>query len=187
MTALRAEARAGHTVEVVRARFSGAGACDLRLGADEDEIAVPRERLLSLLTFLREDSDLGLSQLFDLTAVDRLGLDCRRYLVVYRLKSPRLGYRTRVFVELEDHDPVVPSVHGLFPSADWLERELWDLFGVYPDGHPHLRRLLLYPQFVGHPLQRDYPAQKAQPLVPLRAVVEPLVVETHAPPEEDRP
>ncbi|MFZ9886521.1 MAG: NADH-quinone oxidoreductase subunit C [Myxococcota bacterium] len=187
MTVLRPEARAGHIVEVVRARFGAAKFCGLRGGIGEDEVTIGRERLIALLSFLRDDRDLGLSQLFDLTAIDRLGLGGCRFVIVYRLKSPRLGYRARLLVELEENDLVVPSVHGLFPTADWLERELWDLFGVYPDGHPHLRRLLLYPQFVGHPLQRDYPAQKPQPLVPLRAIMEPVVVGVHGESREDRP
>lgn len=187
------DVRAGHVVQLARARFGGAALRRAEAHKGEDVIGVPRELLLELLTFFRDDRDLFLGHLLDVTCVDRHEERARddesdherartrdtqppRFLVVYRLKSPRLGYRARVLVEVAEHDAVVPSVTPLFPAADWYERELWDLFGVYPDGHPHLRRLLLYEGFSGHPLRRDYPATKAQPLVPLRSLTPPAVV-----------
>lgn len=189
MTFVGPSARAGHVRALARARFGGAVLRRAEAHAGEDIIGVSRELLLELLAFFRDDRDLSLSMLLDLTCVDRLDEvlgaapepaqdDDSRFLVVYRLKSPRLGYRARVVVEVPGNDPVLPSVVELFPAADWYERELWDLFGIYPDGHPHLRRLLLYPGFIGHPLRRDYPAAKAQPLVPLRALPSPQVVVT---------
>ncbi len=187
MTFVGPSVRAGHVRALARARFGGAVLRRAEAHAGEDVIGVSRELLLELLTFFRDDRDLSLSLLLDLTCIDRLGDDEHapratgpddddRFLVVYRLKSPRLGYRARVVVEVPGNDPVLPSISELFPAADWYERELWDLFGVYPDGHPHLRRLLLYPGFIGHPLRRDYPAAKAQPLVPLRSLPSPKVV-----------
>jgi NADH-quinone oxidoreductase subunit C len=187
------DVRAGHVAELARARFGGAVLRRAEAQKGEDVIGVPRELLLELLAFFRDDRDLFLGHLLDVTCVDRYeprrdgdedrddgGDDEKsarpeRFLVVYRLKSPRLGYRARVLVEVPEHDAVVPSVTGLYPAADWHERELWDLFGVYPDGHPHLRRLVLYEGFSGHPLRRDYPATKAQPLVPLRSLPAPAV------------
>lgn len=196
MSFVTPEARAGHVVALARARF---GAQALRAAEghkSEDVLTVPRELLLELLAFFRDDPDLALGHLLDLTCVDRYEepradedepADARatkeRFLLVYRLKSPRLGYRARVLVEVPEQDAVVPSVTPLFPGADWHERELWDLFGVYPDGHPNLRRLLLYEGFSGHPLRRSYPATKAQPLVPLREATKPVVVPR--PPRED--
>lgn len=184
MSFVGAEVRAGHVVELARARFGGQALTFTEVQADEDVIGVPPELLLELLGFFRDDRDLSLGLLIDLTCIDRYqaeetrSSDDRppRFLVVYRLKSPRLGYRARVVVEVSEQDPALPSVTGLFAAADWLERELWDLFGIYPDGHPHLRRLLLYPGFIGHPLRRDYPIEKSQPLVPLRALPAPAVV-----------
>lgn len=185
MNVVGPEARAGHVVELARARFGAGVLRHAEARKSEDVVGVPREVLLELLAFFRDDRDLFLGHLLDVTCVDRfeerasddVGKASReRFLVVYRLKSPRLGYRARVLVEVPEHDAVVPSVTGLFPAADWHERELWDLFGVYPDGHPHLRRLLLYEGFSGHPLRRDYPAAKAQPLVPLRSLPAPAVV-----------
>jgi NADH-quinone oxidoreductase subunit C len=163
------DVRTGHVVQLARARFGGAALARAEAHAREDVVGVGRELLLDLLAFLRDDRDLSLGLLLDLTCVDGGEGHEPRFTVVYRLKSPRLGYRARVLVQVPEHDAVVPSVTPLFPAADWYERELWDLFGVYPDGHPHLRRLLLYPGFIGHPLRRDYPAGKAQPLVPTRS------------------
>jgi NADH-quinone oxidoreductase subunit C len=60
---------------------------------------------------------------------------------------------------------VVPSAVPLWPSANWFEREVWDMFGIRFEGHPDLRRLLLYEQFVGHPLRKDYPVNRRQPLI----------------------
>lgn len=188
------DARTGHVVRLARSRFGGAALTRAEAHAGEDVIGAPRELLCELLSFLRDDRDLSLGLLLDVTCVDRLPVAVPppddggsqadgpqpakepRFLVVYRLKSPRLGYRARVVVEVRESDPVVPSVTSLFVAANWYERELWDLFGIYPDGHPHLRRVLLYPGFIGHPLQRDYPGDKGQPLVPSRAMPEPAVV-----------
>lgn len=180
MSFVSPEVRAGHVVQLARARFGGAALTRAEAHAGEDVIMVPRELLLELLRFFRDDPDLFLGLLLDLTCVDRhedaVHEGQPRFLVVYRLKSPRLGYRARVLVEVPELDAVVPSVTDLYAAADWYERELWDLFGVYPDGHPHLRRLLLYPGFIGHPLRRDYPVDKSQPLVPSRALPSPTVV-----------
>ena len=63
----------------------------------------------------------------------------------------------------------VPSLNTYYASANWLERECFDLYGIYFEGHPDLRRLLLYPEFAGHPLRKDYPINKAQPLIPIYA------------------
>lgn len=205
MNVVGPEGRAGHVVELARARFGAGVLRRAEAHKGEDVIGVERDVLLELLAFFRDDADLALGHLLDLTCVDqyvpppegaegaplegaeRAPLGGDRFVVVYRLKSPRLGYRARVLVEVPEHDAVVPSVTGLFPAADWHERELWDLFGVYPDGHPHLRRLLLYEGFSGHPLRRDYPAAKAQPLVPLRALPAAAVATPPPEPASDAP
>jgi NADH-quinone oxidoreductase subunit C len=180
LTTLLPDARAGHLVRLLRSRLGAVALLRTELRLEEDVLEVKREHLLEVLRFLRDDKDANLNLFLDVTCVDWLPPETTapakadprpRFEVLYRLRSPRLGYRARVVVRVAETDAVVPSVVGLFPAADWYERELWDLFGVYPDGHPHLRRLLLYEGFTGHPMQRDYRVDKAQPLVPLSAGV----------------
>ena len=88
-----------------------------------------------------------------------------RYMVVYHFFSLPLKHRIRVQVPVDDPEPTVDSVTSLWGSANWLEREVWDMFGVKFTGHPDLRRLLMYDGFVGHPLRKDYPVNKRQPLI----------------------
>jgi NADH-quinone oxidoreductase subunit C len=88
-----------------------------------------------------------------------------RFLVVYHLFSLPLKYRLRLEVPVEETDPEVDSVTSLWAGADWLEREVWDMFGIRFRGHPNLKRILMYEEFVGHPLRKDYPVNKRQPLI----------------------
>ena len=88
-----------------------------------------------------------------------------RFEVVCHLYSSLRNRRLRVEVPLTAADPSVPSLTGLWKSADWFEREAWDLFGVTFTGHPNLRRILMYESFQGHPLRKDYPIRKRQPLI----------------------
>jgi NADH-quinone oxidoreductase subunit C len=91
-----------------------------------------------------------------------------RFVVVYHLFSLPLKHRLRVEVPLEDEeetDPEVDSLSSLWAGADWLEREVWDMFGIRFRGHPNLKRILMYDEFVGHPLRKDYPVNKRQPLI----------------------
>ena len=75
------------------------------------------------------------------------------------------GHRLRLAVPVEETDPEVDSLTPLWAAADWLEREVWDMFGIRFEGHPDLRRLLMYEEFVGHPLRKDYPINRRQPLI----------------------
>jgi NADH-quinone oxidoreductase subunit C len=88
-----------------------------------------------------------------------------RFVVVYHFFSLPLKHRLRVEVPLEEADPELDSVTALWAGADWLEREVWDMFGIRFRGHPNLKRILTYEQFVGHPLRKDYPVNKRQPLI----------------------
>ena len=88
-----------------------------------------------------------------------------RFMVVYHLFSFSLKHRLRLEVPIEESDAEVDSVAGLWASADWLEREAWDMFGVRFRGHPNLKRILMYDEFVGHPLRKDYPVNRRQPLI----------------------
>jgi NADH-quinone oxidoreductase subunit C len=88
-----------------------------------------------------------------------------RFVIVYHLFSLSLKHRLRVEVPVEEEDPEVDSLTSLWPGADWLEREVWDMFGIRFRGHPNLTRILMYEEFVGHPLRKDYAVNKRQPLI----------------------
>ena len=88
-----------------------------------------------------------------------------RFVVVYHLFSLPLKHRLRLEVAVEEADPEVDSVSSLWAGADWFEREVWDMFGIRFRGHPKLKRILMYEEFVGHPLRKDYPVNKRQPLI----------------------
>ena len=127
-------------------------------------VLVDRSRLLEVLAHLRDDSHLDFDMLTDLCAVDWLPTT-PRFEVVYHLLSVTHHHRLRVKVEIPEDDPVVDSAVPLYASANWMEREVWDLYGIGFTGHPDPRRLLLYESFDGHPLRKDYPKQRRQPLV----------------------
>ncbi|MBN2361487.1 MAG: NADH-quinone oxidoreductase subunit C [Deltaproteobacteria bacterium] len=91
-----------------------------------------------------------------------------RFEVVYHLLSLARGWRLRVKVPLTEQDPLVDSLVPVYQSADWFEREAWDLYGIRFEGHPDLKRILLYEEFIGHPLRKDYPINRRQPLVPMK-------------------
>jgi NADH-quinone oxidoreductase subunit C len=125
-------------------------------------------RLLEVMRVLRDDPAAAFDMLTDLTAVDYLGYPGRsgpRFEVVYHLYSLERGHRLRVKVGVEEGACEVDSLVPLWASADWMEREVWDLYGIRFRGHPDLRRILLYDGFEGHPLRKDYPKERRQPLV----------------------
>jgi NADH-quinone oxidoreductase subunit C len=130
---------------------------------------VARDALLAVLAHCRDDVALAFDVLMDLTAVDYLKFpgreDGSRFEVVYHLLSLAHNHRLRVKVRLDEDALSVPSAVALWPIANWLEREAWDMFGVRFEGHPDPRRLLMYDEFVGHPLRKDYPINRRQPLI----------------------
>ncbi len=132
-----------------------------------DETAVvKREALLDVLRFVRENEGFDLNILMDLCGVDGLKMKWSpRFEVVYHLYSMARNHRLRIKVRVDLKDAVVPSVTSLWPVADWFEREVWDMFGIRFEGHPNLRRILMYEEFQGHPLRKDYPYNKRQPLI----------------------
>jgi NADH-quinone oxidoreductase subunit C len=119
------------------------------------------------LRTLRDDPELSFDQLADLTAVDYLGRQ-PRFEVVYQLNALGKGHRLRVKAPLEGDEPTIATASGLWKSALWAEREVYDMFGIRFVGHPDLRRILMYPEFQGHPLRKDYPLNQRWPLVPER-------------------
>ena len=130
---------------------------------------IERAALPAALSLCRDEADLAFDVLMDLTAVDYQKYPGRedgpRFEVVYHLYSVRWNHRLRIKVRVDEDDAVVPTAVPLWPIANWLEREVWDMFGVRFDGHPDPRRLLMYEEFVGHPLRKDYPINRRQPLI----------------------
>lgn len=131
--------------------------------SNENVIAITRESAPAILHALRDEPEFAFDFLTDLTAADWLERD-PRFDVVYHLYSLRLKHRLRVKVAVAEKDAWVHSAVGLWKAADWLERECYDMFGIRFQGHPDLRRILLYDAFQGHPLRKDYPVTRRQPL-----------------------
>jgi NADH-quinone oxidoreductase subunit C len=121
-------------------------------------------RIVEVLRLLRDDPELEFEMLTDVTAVDYLG-EVPRFEVVYHLYSVAKNHRVRIKARVAEDAPEIESAVALWPSANWMEREIWDLYGIRFRNHPDLRRILLYEQFDGHPLRKDYPKEKRQPLV----------------------
>ena len=127
-------------------------------------IVIDRADALEVLGGLKENADLAFNLLIDLTAADFFGKE-PRFEVVYHFHSLTHNHRIRVKIRLPEDDAQTPSISALWKSANWLEREVWDMFGISFSGHPDLRRILMYEEFRGHPLRKDYPVNKRQPLV----------------------
>jgi NADH-quinone oxidoreductase subunit C len=130
----------------------------------DDTALVRRERIVEILTFLRDDPELLFDFAMDLTGVDYLGEE-PRFEVVYHLYSLAKNHRVRVKVRLHEDDPVIDSAVSVWPGINWYEREAYDMYGIVFRGHPNLKRILMYEEFVGHPLRKDYPKAKRQPTI----------------------
>ena len=150
-------------IEKLKERF-GADILDAQAAHGDETIVVPRDRAPDIMRALRDEPDFEFNMLADVTAVDWLERK-PRFDVVYHLNSLTHNHRLRVKVQVDGPEPVVLSMVPLWNSANWLERECWDMFGVRFEGHPDLRRILLYDSFQGHPLRKDYPYRKRQPIV----------------------
>ncbi len=130
-----------------------------RPGAEQMSVRVSPDALLEVMTFLRADERCRFEQLCDLTCVDYLNFPRAkdRYGVTYSLLSLTREHRLWIKCFVNDPSPEVPSVTGVWAGANWLEREVWDMFGVRFTGHPDLRRILTWDGFEAHPLRKDYP------------------------------
>ncbi len=132
----------------------------------DDTAVIAPQALVALCSFLKQDPELDYNFLMDLTAVDGLGLKLKpRFEVVYHFFSLSKKHRVRIKVPADEKNPQVDSIVALWPGADWYEREVWDMFGIKFRGHPNLKRILMYEEFQGHPLRKDYPIHKRQPLI----------------------
>jgi len=123
---------------------------------------VDRENLVSLVTELRDDPALRFRILLDVTGIDWYGRE-PRFEVVTHLYSIDLARRIRVKTTCGERDPSVPSLVPVHPSADYHERETFDMFGIRFDGHPDLRRILMPPEYENHPLLKDFPVEGIEP------------------------
>lgn len=141
----------------------------------DETVIVKREALPDIFRFLKFDPELAFGMLVDVTAVDCLNMKNRplglpegyRFFVVYHMRSLSLRQRIRVKVPLSADDPTIPTAYGVWKGANWPEREAFDMFGIIFTGHPDLRRILLYEEFKGHPLRKDYPLRGYQPRMPM--------------------
>ena len=122
---------------------------------DELNLTAPLGRIVQALTHLRDHPACKFEVLIDLTAVDYPDR-AKRFDVVYHLLSMSLNQRIRIRVETDEDTPV-PTVTGVYPCANWYEREAFDMYGVFFEGHPDLRRILTDYGFHGHPLRKDFP------------------------------
>lgn len=129
-------------------------------------VVVAAAELPSLVDFIVADEQLQLNVLLDITAADYLPRD-PRFEVVYHFLNYETSLRLRIKVQLNEGQ-AVPSMTSRFKGANWMEREVWDLYGIAFADHPDLRRILLYPEFAGHPLRKDYEKEHQQPRVELR-------------------
>ena len=148
-------------LEKLTARF-GDAVVSTHSDFGDDTAIVLREKIVEICTFLRDDPDLLFDFAMDLTAVDYLGEE-PRFEVVYHLFSLEKKHRVRIKARLPEEDPVIDSVIPVWPGMNWYEREAYDLYGIRFRNHPNLKRILLYEEFVGHPLRKDYPKARRQP------------------------
>ena len=133
----------------------GAALTERTLALGELTIVVARERIVDVVQLLRNDARCQFHNLIDICGVD-YPARADRFEVVYHFQSLVNNERIRVKVRTDESTPV-PSLTGVFPAADWFEREAYDLYGILFSGHPDLRRLLTDYGFEGHPLRKDFP------------------------------
>ena len=165
----------GLDLEALRTRHSDLGLEIAESGGDELRVSISSVHARTLLVRLRDEDETAMKRLVDLTAIDRGG-ERARFELVYRLQSIERDCGLRLHARVEgaqteladaaraDSVPLVDSVTSLWPAANWLEREVFDLFGIRFKGHPDLRRILLDEAFEGAPLRRDHPLRLERPL-----------------------
>ena len=129
------------------------------VAGDQHYIRVEADRLIDVLRFLRDDPAMKFEQLIDLTCVDYLNFPgaTDRFGVNYSLLSLTHGHRLWIKCFVNDPAPKLPSATAVWAGANWMEREVYDMFGIVFEGHPDLRRILTWDGFEAHPLRKDYP------------------------------
>lgn len=137
---------------------------------EDDRILVDKKAIHKVIETLKTNPNLDYNFLMDLTAVDYIG-DEERFEVIYQMYSQKKNHRLRVKVRVNE-DEELDSISDLYKIANAYEREVWDMYGVVFTNHPNLTRVLMYEEFEGHPLRKDYPLKGHQPRVELRFPIE---------------
>jgi NADH-quinone oxidoreductase subunit C len=156
-------------LEVIKQKF-GEAILSTHSQFGDDTAVIDPKSWKAVCRFLRDDPQMGFDMFIDLCGVDYPNRT-PRIEVVLHLYSVARRHRVRLKTAIGDAEMdgcEVDTVTDLWPGASWFERETYDLVGVTFKGHPDLRRILMYPEFVGHPLLKDYPADRTQPLIPYR-------------------
>ena len=173
------------------AHFAGGEILESGSAHGDEWARIRRDAWIAVAMFLRDDPSTKMEMFIDLTCVDRFGgraspgglrppeliaggsgdrsrvpsSEPPRFDVVLHLYSVSLKHRVRLYCGTPEEDPSIDTLVSVWAGANWFEREAYDLYGVRFRGHPDMRRILMYPEFVGHPLRKDYPKEKRQPLV----------------------
>jgi NADH-quinone oxidoreductase subunit C len=126
------------------------------------------DQIFDLLSTLK-GNPFSFEMFLSVTAVDWMDEKDQRFEVVYHLLSLKNKQRIRIKVAVSENDCTLPSAASLWGGADFMERECWDMYGINFSGHPNLKRILMYDEFKGHPLRKDYPVQGKQPRIQLRS------------------
>ncbi len=130
---------------------------DITHFSDQVSVIVRKDRIVDICRYLHDDAELHFDYLSDLCGVDYLGKKTPRFEVVYNLYSIKYRHRIRLKAQVSEESPEIDSVISVWRSADWHEREAYDMFGITFEGHPDLRRILMPEDWEGHPLRKDYP------------------------------
>ena len=156
-------------LEVIKKRF-GDAIVETHSQFGDDTAVIDPSRWKEVCRFLRDDPAMSFDMFVDLCGVDFPSRE-PRFEVVVHLYSIARRHRIRVKTRVGDSEgdeAIVDTLVDLWVGASWFEREAFDLMGITFKGHPDLRRILMYPEFEGYPLRKDYPASKTQPLIPYR-------------------
>jgi len=153
------------TVDLLLQNFPG-GILEVSTSLGDDIVMISREALLPVASFLKSPPH-DFTLLLDLTCVDYQHENLR-FEMVYHLFSAAQNKRLRIKTRLAENDLRIASLASVWKNANWLEREVYDLFGVRFEGHPDLRRIFMWEGFDGHPLRKDYPLRRRQPIIRLR-------------------
>ena len=172
-TAAARQTNAQALLDAIRGRAVGV-LLEAKLNLGDAEVRIAAAEVQPFFRQLRDDPDFQFDFPVSVTAVDYMDRDFvaraekGRFEVVYHLMSVAKRHRLCVKVSLPEDNPEVESITSFWPGANFMEREVWDMFGIVFKNHPNLRRVLMYDEFVGHPLRKDYPLQGKQPRVALR-------------------